>query len=349
MSSYVRLGLVVAVGLLLLGGNVAAGGLPDHTRRVSADGAAEVGDIADMPAKQSRTELYALTETPAGRTSQLVVNPAVAVNYPSASGTLTYYEVGGAFRGHIDATGLLRGFPYQLKLVGKPFCANAWDPPDDWANEQLGPEGFWWHYSGGVQTDPSSKVYNDYEQYDDCGHGDDPLPSPDAGYRRPEVPHDFVPAQTVDWCYEGVIVFYGSFSDGNGNISWDFAADWSYPHAPPEDNRDDHPFVLPNGPYNVRFVLNESAHNPMQYDGPSTAQWRGVLLDDYVTFEIAAPAVGGIAELPEIAQGSGSEMGAPADCSSPSSLPYIALTALAAAVLLTLTAGGWYVRRRCLG
>jgi len=36
----------------------------------------------------------------------------------------------------------------------------------------------------------------------------------------------------VDWCYEGVIVFYGSSSDGNGNISWDFAAGWSYPHAP---------------------------------------------------------------------------------------------------------------------
>ena len=37
---------------------------------------------------------------------------------------------------------------------------------------------------------------------------------------------------------------------------------------------------------NVRFVLNESAHNPVNYGGPPTAVWRGVLLDDYTTFQI---------------------------------------------------------------
>jgi hypothetical protein len=231
-------------------------------------------------------------------TTPLVLNPDVAADYPNASGTLTYYKVDeDVFHGHIEATGLLPGFPYQIKLIGKPSCASLFDPADDWGNEQLGPEGFWWHWSGGVQTDPGRKVYNDYEEYDDCGHGDDPVPcAPACGVRREEVPHDFVPAQTAEWCYEGVVVFYGSFSDPDGNISWDFTADWSYPHAPPEDNRDDHPFATPHGAYNVRFVLNESAHNPTQYGGPSTAVWRGVLIDWDTTFEIGDADSDGISD-----------------------------------------------------
>jgi hypothetical protein len=309
--------------------------LPGITERVSADSTSGVGDISqipkDEPAEETLTQLRAPTEGGNAYTTPLILNPDVAEDYPDALGTLTYYEVSYAFRGHIDATGLLPGFPYQLKLIGKPSCADWWAEPDDGGNEQLGPEGFWWHFSDGMQTDPSRKVYNDYEEYDDCGHGDDPLPDPDAGYRLPEVPHDFVPAQTEDWCYEGTLVFYGMMSDANGNISWDFVADWSYPHAPPEDNRDDHPFVLPNGLYNVRFVLNESAHNPEGYGGPSTAQWRGVLLDDNVTFEIRHP-VGGIAELPG---GSG-----------PSGRNHMALAALAAAALVTLAAGAWHAKRR---
>jgi len=232
------------------------------------------------------TDLYVPTEDGNAYTTDLVLNPDVAADYPDAAGTFTYYQVCNTFRGHIDATGLLPNFPYQLKLIGKPSCANWWAEPDDWANEQLGPEGFWWHFSDGVQTDPGRKVYNDYEEYDDCGHGDDPVPD-GCGYRLPEVPHDFVPYQTEECCYEGVIVFYGTWLDASGDMSWDFVAEWSYPHAPPEDNRDDHPFVLPNGVYNVRFVLNESAHNPVGYGGPPTAVWRGVLLDDYVTFEIS--------------------------------------------------------------
>jgi hypothetical protein len=270
--------------------SLAAGEVNGDSREDIGAGApgGAVGATAVPPdIAQTVTELYAPTEAGNAYTTPLVLNPDVAGDYPDASGTLTYYQVCNAFRGHIDATGLLPDFPYQLKIIGKPSCANAYDPPDDWGNEQLGPEGFWWLFSGGVQTDPGRKVYNDYEEYDDCGHGDDPLPDPDAGYRLPEVPHDFVPAQTEDWCYEGVIVFYGTMSDANGDISWDFVADWSYPHAPPEDNRDDHPFVLPNGPYNVRFVLNESAHNPVGYEGPPTAVWRGVLLDENNAFEIS--------------------------------------------------------------
>jgi len=272
------------------GYSLAAGEVNGDSREDIGAGAPgeAVGAIAGLPdIAPIVAELYAASEDGNPYTTDLVLNPDVAGDYPDASGALTYYQVCNAFRGHIDATGLLPGFPYQLKIIGKPSCANWWAEPDDWGNEQLGPEGFWWHFSDGVQTDPGRKVYNDYEEYDDCGHGDDPLPDPDAGYRLPEVPHDFVPAQTEDWCYEGVIVFYGTMSDANGNISWDFVADWSYPHAPPEDNRDDHPFVLPNGLYNVRFVLNESAHNPVGYDGPPTAVWRGVLLDENSAFEIS--------------------------------------------------------------
>lgn len=59
-------------------------------------------------------------------------------------------------------------------------------------------------------------------------------------------------------------------------------------------------------------------------------------------------AVGGIAELPDIAQGPASEAGAPANGSSPSAPPYIPLAGGAAA-LLTLAAGASYARRRWLG
>jgi len=62
--------------------------------------------------------------------------------------------------------------------------------------------------------------------------------------------------------------------------------------------------------------------------------------------ESSPGAVGGIAELPEIAQGSASEAGAPADSSSPSAPPYIPLAGLAVLAVLALTAGAWYARRR---
>ena len=249
-------------------------------------------------------EGYSSIESRDPYSTPLELNPDVAGDYPDASGTLTYYKVDeDVFRGHIEATGLLPGFPYQIKLIGKPSCASVFDPADDWGNEQLGPEGFWWHWSDGVQLDPGRKVYNDYEEYNDHLHYLTPLPSPDCGVRRTEVPYDFVPAQTVDWCYEGVLVFYGSFSDANGNISWDFAATWSYPHAPPEDNSDDHPFVTPHGAYNVRFVLNESAHNPTQYGGPSTATWRGVLIDWNTTFEIGDADSDGVSDTRDLCPG----------------------------------------------
>jgi hypothetical protein len=285
MPAYARLGPVVVLVLLLLAGRGPAVGSPSNTEQFNSE-------------SKGGAVRYAPPASGDPYTTPLVLNPDVATDYPNATGTLTYYKVADeVFHGHIEATGLLAGFPYQLKLVGKPSCASFFDPADDWGNEQIGPEGFWWLWSGGVQTDPSRKVYNDYEEYDDCGHGDSPVPcAPACGFRREEVPHDFVPAQTAEWCYEGVIVFYGSFSDANGNISWDFTADWSYPHAPPEDNRDDHPFVTPPGAYNVRFVLNESAHNPTQYGGPSTAVWRGVLIDWNTTYEIGDADSDGIAD-----------------------------------------------------
>jgi hypothetical protein len=322
MLAYARLGPVIAVALLLLAGSGLAGGSPGSTERLSVGSASGADDISrvpqDKPAEESLGELYAPSAGGDPYTTPLVLNSAVAQDYPNASGTLTYYKVDNdVFHGHIEATGLLPGFPYQIKLIGKPSCANAFDPPDDWGNEQLGPEGFWWHYSGGLQLDPSRKVYNDYEQYNDHLHYLDPPPS-GSGYRRPEAPHDFVPAQTAEWCYEGVIVFYGSFSDGYGNISWDFVADWSYPHAPPEDNSDDHPFVTPHGPYNVRFVLNESAHNPTGYGGPSTAVWRGVLIDWNTTFEIGDADGDGVPDWRDLCPGTSPS--APVDtngCSDP--------------------------------
>jgi hypothetical protein len=308
MRAYVRLGLLVAVAGVVLLARAETDASPSATDRVSVDSGSGVGDIncipQDKPVEEGLTALYAPTEDGNAYTTPLVLNPDVAADYPNASGTLTYYKVDDdVFHGHIDATGLLPGFPYQIKLIGKPSCANAFDPADDWANDQLGPEGFWWHYSAGLQLDPSRKVYNDYEEYNDHLHYLDPLPSPDAGYRRAEVPHDFVSAQTTEWCYEGTLVFYGSFSDANGNISWDFAATWSYPHAPPEDNSDDHPFVTPHGAYNVRFVLNESAHNPTQYGGPSTARWRGVLIDWNTTFEIGDADSDGIPDTRDLCPG----------------------------------------------
>jgi hypothetical protein len=311
------------------------GGATDQGRAYAFRSApAPLGGIAQLLMK-----FHTLTENTDGYTTSLVLNPDVEVDYPSAEGTLTYDQTDDAFRGHIDATGLLPSFPYQLKLMGKPSCVGWWDPADDWGNEQLGPEGFWWGNN--------SKVYNDYEEYDDCGHGDDPLVPPHSGcgYRREEDPHDFVPYQTEDCCYEGTLVFDGFLSDGNGNISRDFVADWSYPHAPPEDDRDEHPFVLPPGPYDVRFALSESAHNPGNYGGPSSAQWRVVLLNDNATFEIAAPpSVGGIAELPDVA---GAHVEASASDRSRIPVPAGVAAALAGGVV-ALGGAAWYARRRLL-
>jgi len=55
--------------------------------------------------------------------------------------------------------------------------------------------------------------------------------------------------------------------------------------------------------------------------------------------------VGGIAELPDVAQGSPNRADLPSD-SSPSASRYIPLAALAAAALVILTATAWYARRR---
>jgi YVTN family beta-propeller protein len=59
-------------------------------------------------------------------------------------------------------------------------------------------------------------------------------------------------------------------------------------------------------------------------------------------------AVGGIAELPDIAKGSTDKVESPADTSSPSAPPYIPLAG-GAAGLLAFAAGAWYARRRWLG
>ena len=305
----VRLVTFLLVALCLLAGHGQHSlALPAATQQANVDRAGLSG-VAQMPrggpAPAKLAELYAPMASGDPYSTPLVLNPDVAADYPNGSGTLTYYKVDeNVFHGHIEATGLLPGFPYQIKLIGKPSCADVFDPADDWGNEQLGPEGFWWHWSGGVQTDPGRKVYNDYEEYNDHQHYLTlPECSPACGVRRTEAPYDFVPAQTAEWCYEGVLVFYGSFSDANGNISWDFAATWSYPHAPPEDNSDDHPFVTPHGAYNVRFVLNESAHNPTQYGGPSTATWRGVLIDWNTTYEIGDADSDGISDTMDLCPG----------------------------------------------
>jgi oligopeptide transport system substrate-binding protein len=57
--------------------------------------------------------------------------------------------------------------------------------------------------------------------------------------------------------------------------------------------------------------------------------------------------VGGVAELPDVAQGSPNRADLPSD-SSPSASRYIPLAALAAAALVILTATAWYARRRWL-
>ena len=74
--------------------------------------------------------------------------------------------------------------------------------------------------------------------------------------------------------------------------------------------------------------------------------------DDYPTkvccAEGAAPAVGGIAELPPVAGASTEEAGAPAEGSGWSAGSYAALAGGVAAAAGLIAVGGWYVRRRWL-
>ena len=59
-----------------------------------------------------------------------------------------------------------------------------------------------------------------------------------------------------------------------------------------------------------------------------------------------APAVGGIAELPPLAENSAAASGAPADGSGWPAGAYAGLAGLGALALLAIAAGGWHLRRR---
>ena len=60
----------------------------------------------------------------------------------------------------------------------------------------------------------------------------------------------------------------------------------------------------------------------------------------------AAAPVGGIAELPDIAQDSAGNSQLPADASDSQVYDYLALGTVVAVGLLALTAGAWYARKR---
>ena len=60
--------------------------------------------------------------------------------------TYDYQQMGGVFRGHIEARGLKPNFAYQIKLCGKPrYGKRGWGQfGDDVSNENLGFQGRWW-------------------------------------------------------------------------------------------------------------------------------------------------------------------------------------------------------------
>jgi hypothetical protein len=120
---------------------------------------------------------------------------------------------------------------------------------------------------------------------------------------------------------------------------------------PPWQSKADHNISPNHGvypaatePYNLCDVKQVSPLIIQCYDEdlPGTPQLWSVVDMIFVSPYV----VGGIAELPDIAQGSANAASLPADSSSPSTLSYIALAGVAAAALFTLTVGAWYARRR---
>ena len=125
---------------------------------------------------------------------------------------------------------------------------------------------------------------------------------------------------------------------GNHDDCWPLKARLSDGLMPDHNNAFGHE-EIPN-PYDECIVIHPGPEPNFQIQCGATF---------WTVFDMifVSPAVvGGIAELPDIAQGSANEANLPDDSSSPSALPYIALAGVAAAALFTLTVGAWYARRR---
>lgn len=102
--------------------------------------------------------------------------------------------------------------------------------------------------------------------------------------------------------------------------------------------------------YHGSSATNNNDTGTWTYAGPVTGPHITATITDAAgnTSEFSAPLslpVGGIAELPNIAQGSANEADVPADSSSPSAPPYVSLAGGVAA-LVALAAGAWYARKR---
>lgn len=279
-----------------------------------AGGSAAVGGTLRLaPAGTGNFRWRDITDTPYSGSFQSTYA------YSHAAVSLISRDLGTSFAGRLVGSGLKPNFAYQLKLEGKPTTLWGQDG-DDWANEQIGHAGRWWMelvetatgrvIYGGNSTDA---VYNAARA---LGFHDWTHTYVFKGYLLFDAfvttAHGAVPNGSSGWAFtadSSLHVLWKTTqrsAQANDSLTTPYPVDtfpaflygtlgsaatvgiygeWEPTRVLPGQ------LVLPDGEYNVRFMLTEeSFHSTLPLGGG----WAGALAANDVSFTIATPPPPGV-------------------------------------------------------
>ncbi len=234
--------------------------------------------------------------------------------YSHAAVTLISRDLSTSFSGRLVGSGLKPNFAYQIKLEGKP--TTLWGQNgDDWANEQIGYAGRWWMEV--VETATGRVVYGSnstdavYNLAKTIGFHDWTHTYVFKGYLLFDAfvttAHGAVPNGNSGWAFtadSSLHVLWQTLqraAQANDSLATVYAVDtfpaflygtpgsaarvgiygeWEPTRVLPGQ------LVLPDGEYNLRFMLTEeSFHSTLPLGGG----WAGALAANDVSFTIATP------------------------------------------------------------
>ena len=205
--------------------------------------------------------------------------------------TLTYSSFDTTFSGTINGTGLKPNFALQVKIAGKPSA--IWGSEgDDWGNEQVGYNGRWWEVqpNPGNRNDPYYDLHKndpayifqgylllDYFVTDENGDVSFDFALDNslhvlwkASQRTPGV-------NDTDPTFHDVVTFVPPAYDVTYTpTTIGLYGEWEPGRAYPGEAE------LPNGTYNVQFVLTEESFHSSGLGG----YWAAALTHDAIQFTI---------------------------------------------------------------